>query len=127
MPTPLLALVFVASCFSDICKTQPAPAPAESRYEILHSGTTLRFGSSRRWFVVRVSSAHTSRIELADILDRIHARYGRRGSWTRVEFRDGSLRGDSDAVTSEADMGKAFARGVVRPDGTRREIRIGPS
>ena len=125
MPTPLLTLVFLAFVISDTCNPQPAAPPAQSRYEVLQSGTSLGLGFSRRWFVVRVSSAHISRNELTNILDRIHARYGRPGSWTVIEFRDGSRRDDLDAGTLDAETGKAFALGVVRPDGTRREIRIG--
>jgi hypothetical protein len=125
MATPLVALVFLALGISDICNPQPAAPPAQSRYEIVRSGTSLGLGSSRRWFVVRVPSAHISRIELTTILDRIHARYGRPGSSTVIEFRDASRRDDSDAATWDAEMGKAFALGIVRADGTRREIRSG--
>jgi hypothetical protein len=124
MPPPLLALVFLAWGIPDPCNFQPAAPPARSRYEILRSGTSLGFGFSRRWFVVRVSSAHISRLELTTILDRIHARYGRPGSSTVIEFRDGSRRDDPDNATGEAEMGKAFALGVVRADGTGRDVRI---
>lgn len=126
MPTPLLALVFVALGISETCNPQPAAPPAQSRYEILRSGTSLGLGFSRRWFVVRVSSAHVSRLELTAILDRIHARYGRPGSSTVIEFRDASRPDDWDAGTSDAEMGKAFAVGVVRADGSGRDVRIGP-
>jgi hypothetical protein len=126
MPTPLLALVFLASGISDTCNPQPAAPPAQPRYEILRSGISVGLGVSRRWFVVRGSSAHTSRLELTTILDRIHARYGRPGSATIIEFRNASRRDDSDAGTSDAETGKAFALGIVRADGTGREVRSGP-
>jgi len=127
MPAPLLALVFVALGGSDTCNPQPAAPPAQSRYEILRSGTSLGLGFSRRWFVVRVSSAHISRLELTTILDRIHARYGRPGSSTVIEFRDASRRDDSDAGTSDTEMGKIFALGVVLADGTGGAVRVVPS
>lgn len=125
MPAPLLALAFVALGISDTCNPQPAAPPAQSRYEIFRSGTSLGLGFSRRWFVVRVSSARISRLELTTILDRIHARYGRPGSSTVIEFRDAS-RDDSDAGTSDTEMGKIFALGVVRADGTGRAVRVVP-
>jgi hypothetical protein len=118
-------MVFLALGISDPCNPQPAAPPAQSHYEILRSGTSLGLGFSRRWFVVRVSSAHIARFELTAILDRVHARYGRLGSSTVIEFRDGSRRDDSDAATWDGEMGKVFALGVVRADGTRREVRIG--
>ena len=119
-------LVFLAYGISDLCNPQAAAPPPESRYEILQSGTSLGLGFSRRWFVVRVSSAHIPRLELTTILDRIHARYGRPGSSTVIEFRDASRRDDSDAGTWDAEMGKAFALGVVSADGLSRQVRIGP-
>jgi hypothetical protein len=66
-----------------------------------------------------------SRLELTAILDRIHTHYGRPGSSTVVEFRDGSRQDDLDAATGEAEIGRAFALGIVRAGGTAREIRIG--
>jgi hypothetical protein len=39
-------------------------------------------GFERRWFVVRVhASIKASRAELAEILNQIHAVFGRQGTW----------------------------------------------
>jgi hypothetical protein len=127
MPT-ILALAFLASGIVDGCVHQPDRRPPRITFEILQSGTDLGLGFEQRWFVVRVPSAgKASRAELAEILNQIHDAYGRRGTWTTVAFQALRPTDDLDAPPERwaVEVRRAFALGVVRPDGVRREIRIG--
>jgi hypothetical protein len=127
MPT-ILVLTFLASGIVDDCDHQPDRRQPRITYEILQSGTELGLGFQRRWFVVRVHSvAKASRAELAEILDQIHAAHGRKGTWTTVAFQVLLPTDDLDAEPEgwAVEIHRAFALGVVRPDGLRREIRIG--
>jgi hypothetical protein len=125
MPT-LLVLAFLASGIVDGCDHQPDRRPTRITYEILQSGTDLGLGVEQRWFVVRVPYK-ASRADLAGILDQIHESYGRRGAWTTVAFQALRPADDLDAEPEgwTVEVRRAFALGVVRPDGVRREIRIG--
>jgi hypothetical protein len=127
MPT-ILTLAFLAFGMVDDCDHQPARRPPRVTYELLQSGTDLGLGFQRRWFVVRVHSAgKASRAELAEILDQIHDTHGRKGSWTTVAFQMLLPTDDLDAEPEgwTVEIHRAFALGVVGPDGLRREIRIG--
>jgi hypothetical protein len=131
MPT-ILVLAFLASGIQsemiDGCDHQPDRRHPRVTYEILQSGTELGLGFQRRWFVVRVQSvAKASRAELAEILDHVHDAYGRKGTWTTVAFQALLPTDDLDAEPEgwAAEVHRAFALGVVRPDGLRRDLRIG--
>src|SRR5262245_39917589 len=122
----MLVLAFLASGMVDDCDHQPDRRPPRIAYEILQSGTDLGLGFQRRWFVVRVHAAgKVSRAELREILDRIHDAYGRKGAWTTVAFQVLLPADDVDAEPEgwAVEIPRAFALGVVRPDGLRPEIR----
>jgi hypothetical protein len=125
MPT-LLVMAFLASGIVDDCDHQPDRRLPPITYEILQSGTEVGLGFQRRWFVVRVHSAgRASRAALAEILDQIHDAYGRKGAWTTVAFQVLRPTDDLDAEPEgwAVEIDRAFALGVVRADGLRREIR----
>ena len=124
MPT-ILALAFLAAGMVDGCDRQPDRRPPIA-YEILQSGTELALGFQRRWFVVRIHAAgKVTRAELAEILNRIQAAHGRRGAWTMVAFQVLLPTDDLDTEPEgwAVELHRAFALGVVRPDGVSREIR----
>jgi hypothetical protein len=127
MPT-IVALAFLASGIVDGCDHQPDRRPPRLTYEILQRGTDLGLGFEQRWFVVRLPSAgKASRAALAEILNQIHDAYGRRGTWTTVAFQALRPADDLDVTPDRwaVEVRRAFALGVVRPDGVRREIRFG--